>query len=406
MKKTILFHLIILLIACNQSNDNKAKNDVSKDKDLKPNTETESINEEEINSDTKKMHDDIDMKSLFSISPIAIFDETTEGLSPTEKYELLNKGESGAWKIIEENKTKLTIKHKDPSSKVTFYFFKNKNNKDGVLAAEIINEKAANIQSWNYLEEHNALQKTNILKKYDANDFVSKEDKLPDSYKPVLRYQFIDDQTIEVSLNTWMEKEFENREIINKIFLKWNGENFEEKIVKNKEGNTFNILNKPNYDLSKLNYDGKILNKRIWQDANGENITLFTRKGDELFVYHYTVNSDNVKLLGKVYEYEKECDYDLTLEFIEKSINVTDLDNNNIGEITFAYNKACISDVSPLGLKLFMLENGNKYIIRGTTSIDKPGIKIDGTKNVDRSFNNAPDGFLSHANKIWGSVNK
>ena len=179
--------------------------------------------------------DYIDIKSLFSLSPISIFDETTEGLNPSEKNDLIKKGESTFWKIIDENKTKLTIQSKPPSSEVTLYFLKNKNSLDGVLFAETGNGKNISIHSWKYLNESNTLQKTNLLKKYNANDFLSKEDKLPNSYEPVLHYHFIDDLTIEVSLHTWMEKEFENREIINQIFLKWNGENFEEKIQKIKK---------------------------------------------------------------------------------------------------------------------------------------------------------------------------
>ena len=155
-----------------------------------------------------------------------------------------------------------------------------------------------------------------------------------------------------------------------------------------------------------MNHEGKIGNKRFWQDSNGENIVLFTQKDNELFVYHYAINGEHVKLLRKVYDFEKACDYDLFLEFIGNSIKVTDLDNNNFGELTFAYKKACISDVSPLGLKLLMLENGNKFIIRGTTSIVEPGGRVDDTKNVDASFKDAPDRFLSHANKIWESVSK
>ena len=388
MKKTILLHLIILLFACNQSSENNTKSDTSKETGLESN---------------------IDMKSLFSLSPLSIFDETTEGLNLSEKNDLLKKGESASWKIIDESKTKLTIRSKHPSSEVALRFLKNKDNLDGLLFATVVNEKHTNLLSWKYSNEDKNLHKANILKKYTANDFVSKEDKLPNSYKPVLHYQFIDDQTIEVSLHTWMEKEFENREIINRIFLKWNGENFEEKIVKNEqvqEANKFNILDKPNYDLSKLNHDGKIVNKRFWQDSNGKNIALFTRKGNELFTYHYAINSDKVKLLRKVYDFEKDCDYDLILEFIGNSIKVTDLDNNNFGEITFAYKKACISDVSPMDLKLIMLENGNKFILRGRTTVNLGNEKFGGEKNIDSSFKNAPDNFLSHANKIWESINK
>ena len=393
MKKPIIFFPSISLFACNRSSNTSTTADTPKTTEKEP-----------------KSDDPIDMKTLFSLSPLSIFDETTEGLDLSEKDDLLEKGESTSWKIVDESKTKLAIRSKHPSSEVTLRFFKNKHNSDGVLLAEVVNEKNTNLLSWKYSNEDKGLQKADVLKKYTANDFVSKEDKFPDSYKAVINYLFVDDQTIEVSPHTWMEEEFENREITNKIFLKWNGENFEEKVVKNEQvqtSNKFNILDKPNYDLSKLNHEGKIVHEKFWQDSNGENIALFTKKDrEELFVYHYAINSGDVKLLMKVHDSEKDCDYDLTLEFIENAIKVTDLDNNNFGEITFSYKKACISDISPMDLELIMLENGNKFTIKGTTSIDKPGIKVDGTKNIDASFKNAPDDFLSHANKIWESISK
>lgn len=229
-----------------------------------------------------------------------------------------------------------------------------------------------------------------------------KEDKLPDSFEAVLNYHFVDDQTIEVSPQTWMSEEFETRTIINRVFLKWNGEAFEEQT-----SGKFSLLDQSSYDLSKLEHDGNIVYKRFWQDSNGENIALFTKKGrEELFVYHYTVDSEGEKLLRKVTDAEKACDYDLTLEFIESALQITDLDNNNFGELTFAYKKACISDVSPLDLKLVMLEKGNAFTISGTTSIDQPGIKVEGSKNIDAAFENAPADFLSHANQLWESVNR
>jgi hypothetical protein len=79
-----------------------------------------------------------------------------------------------------------------------------------------------------------------------------------------------------------------------------------------------------------------------------------------------------------------------------------DLDNDNYGEITFAYIKTCTSDVSPMTLKLLTLENGEKYIIRGSTRIDwGDGDVSGGEKNIDPSFKNGPSVFLSNANKIW-----
>jgi hypothetical protein len=60
--------------------------------------------------------------------------------------------------------------------------------------------------------------------------------------------------------------------------------------------------------------------------------------------------------------------------------------------------------VSPKVLKLIIIENGDKYIIRGTTLLNINGYKRGGEKNIDESFNNAPKVFLTNSNKIWSEV--
>ncbi len=400
MKKLLIYIPLLLLFACQQATDGDNEAASAEKENTSTSGDLDNSNES---------GDHIDMKSLFELSPLSIFDETTEGLTSSEKTDLLEKGESATWKITDESGTKLAIQCKHPSSEVTLSFFKNSNNLNGVLFASIMNEQNSKVHSWRYVHDNQTLQKANVLKKYSANEFVSEEDRLPTSYAPVLNYQFLDDQTIEVSLQTWMDKEFENREIINRILLQWDGEDFEEKIVKiqpAQESGKLSLLNKSNYDLSKLDHDGKIVHQRIWDDAHGENIALFTQKEEELFVYHYAIDADNPKLLRKIYDAEKDCDYDLTLEFVEEAIQLTDLDNDNIGELTFAYKIACISDVSPVGLKLVMLEDGKKFILRGNTIIKMGDDKFGGDKTVDASFKNGPDNFLSHANKIWNSINQ
>lgn len=401
MKKLLIHIPLLLLFACQQSNDSNSET-VSK-------TEEEKTSTSEDLDSSKGSGDHIDMKSLFGLSPLSIFDETTEGLTPSEKTDLLQKGESATWKITDDSKTKLAIQCKHPSSEVTLFFFKNSDNLNGMLFARIMNEQNSKVYSWKYIDDSKTLQKANVLKKYSANEFVSEEDRLPNSYTPVLNYEFFDDQTIEVSLQTWMDKEFEKREIINRILLQWNGEDFEEKIVKiqsAQESGKLSLLSKSNYDLSKLDHDGKIVHQKIWNDTNGENIVLFTQKEEELFVYHYLIDAETPKLLRKIYDAEKGCDYDLTLEFVEEAIELTDLDNDSIGELTFAYKIACISDVSPVGLKLVMLEGGKKFILRGSTIIKMGSDKLGGDKTVDASFKNGPSSFLAHANETWNSINQ
>ncbi|MEL7341037.1 MAG: hypothetical protein AAGM67_11160, partial [Bacteroidota bacterium] len=154
------------------------------------------------------------------------------------------------------------------------------------------------------------------------------------------------------------------------------------------------IIEAADFEVGKLSYDGQIVDKRAWLDAQGENIVLFTTKEEELFVYHYVVKADSARLLRRIYDLEKDCDFDRTLEFVDASIGVSDLNEDNLGEITFAYRKACVSDVSPLELKLLMLENGEKYIIRGHTLITFGEESIGGDKEVDVSFEVASKVFL------------
>lgn len=161
-------------------------------------------------------------------------------------------------------------------------------------------------------------------------------------------------------------------------------------------------LEKSTIDTSSLEYGGGIIHQKFWQDSNGENIVLLTKKDRELFVYHYAMDAGEKKLIRKIYDFaEENCPFDLIAEFIEESISVTDLDTDGLGEITFAYKVDCISDVSPVNLKLLILENGEKYIIRGGTTVDVGNEIIKGEKNIDPSFEKAPASFLKHANKVW-----
>jgi hypothetical protein len=400
MKKAILFHLVILLFACSKS-DKKSVID-----------NNQNVTGTEITIDNKPekgeglIMESVDMKSLFRLSPISVFENTTNRLTSDEKEALIKGDKSESWEVTEETNTRMSL-NSSSNDVVEFHYFKNKNFSGGSLGIITINGQTSNLQLWKYSNSN--LEKEDIPIKISANDFVSEEDKLPESFQPQLQYSFIDDEKIEVSLYIWMVNELEKRKVINKVFLKWDGDKFTKEIVKDELANEttkFKVLGKPTYDVSKLKHDGKIIIQKIWEDSNGENIVLFTKSKEELFAYHYLINGDNAKLLRRVYDFEKDCEFDLFIDFIENSIGVTDLDKNNLGEITFAYQKACISDVSPKELKLLMLENGNKYIIRGTTSIDKPGTKVDGSKKVDTSFHKAPASFLSHADKIWYKYEK
>jgi len=163
-----------------------------------------------------------------------------------------------------------------------------------------------------------------------------------------------------------------------------------------------------------LDYVGEIVYGETWQDKNGENLLIFSEKltskeiegmsetNKELHVYHYANNGSGFKLIREVKDFQEKCLMDNRARFVENSLNITDLDNDNLAEMTFTYRLGCTSELSPDDLKLIMLENGEKYAIRGNTKVDYGGGQIvGGETNIDDQFKKAPTEFLDFAKKIW-----
>jgi len=170
--------------------------------------------------------------------------------------------------------------------------------------------------------------------------------------------------------------------------------------------------------LKSLIFDGKFVAGVQWQDKNGKNAVILSEtdekvkkgKGEyeddwrskELFGYHFIIKDGPAEELWKVQDFVKDCQFDITMEHMKKSLKVTDLDSNGIAETTFIYKLTCRSDVSPADMKLIMHEGKEKYAIRGEMEISLPnGEEYGGKMNVDKSFNKAPDAFLKYAKKHW-----
>ena len=183
-------------------------------------------------------------------------------------------------------------------------------------------------------------------------------------------------------------------------------EEFESKKNDNKSPEQFDYSFRPNAKISKsssdVDYEGSIVLQLTWIDKNGENLALFTKKRIKIWVYHYAFPNGSPKLLRKVRDNELNCEFDMSLNFMNKTIGTTDLDRDNYGELTFAYEQGCRSDISSLGMKLLMIENGDKYIIRGYQKLVLGDNTAEhGTKIIDPSFYNGPSSFLKHASNVW-----
>ncbi|MEM1324765.1 MAG: hypothetical protein AAGI23_02365 [Bacteroidota bacterium] len=170
------------------------------------------------------------------------------------------------------------------------------------------------------------------------------------------------------------------------------------------EAKQFQIKDESLFNATTLRYAGKLLSQRVWQDANGDNALLFTRTDTALFAYHYLLGENDARLMSTVSDGIEECDADLFLEFMAEAVTVTDLDEDNIGEFSFAYEMGCISDLSPLDMTVYMIEGNDQYTMDGYAAL-KPGDMVLEESSKDKiSFAGAPASFLMHAHQVWNKA--
>ena len=171
----------------------------------------------------------------------------------------------------------------------------------------------------------------------------------------------------------------------------------------------YNISEIPDDILKKV--EGKVVASARFNDSKGRNIILVyeseQQSGNDgsasknLFGYHFISGKESL-LLWKINDYIRQCEVDVTLEYIENSLAITDLDDNGTGESSFLYKLSCKGDVSPDDMKLIMHEGDKKFAIRGTMDLDVTGYGFEkGNMKVDDSFNSAPSVFKDYAIKRW-----
>ncbi len=151
---------------------------------------------------------------------------------------------------------------------------------------------------------------------------------------------------------------------------------------------------------------GELQRVLSWTDKYGTNAVVFSRQkrgktGAALVASHGRLEGDGSWTIVREFkEVIETCEFDLILEPYVGDWSVTDLDNDGVGEATFAWNADCVSDVSPTIYKLLMTEDGNKYTLRGYTRVGEFG----GDFKADPEFQKAPAGFQAHAEKTWAAT--
>ena len=164
-----------------------------------------------------------------------------------------------------------------------------------------------------------------------------------------------------------------------------------------------------------IKYNGKIKEAITWNDKLGKNLVITCESGAlkntksesegfdyEIYAYHYILGKKETKLDWKVYDYIKDCDLDHQAEFIKKTLNVTDLNNDNIGEIWIMYKTFCGGDVSPAEMKIIMYEGSRKFAMRGENKVKFSDKESYGGKyTFDKEFIKAPKEIKEYAIKLW-----
>lgn len=166
-----------------------------------------------------------------------------------------------------------------------------------------------------------------------------------------------------------------------------------------------------------INLNGQLLEAKRWNDTNGENLLIVTRRGPnietgnheafseleknvELFAEQYVNKDGTYRLLWKIYDFELHCPFDIWIGLLPHSTRITDLDNNGVTETTLIYSLGCQSDVSPNQMKLLMHENSNKMGLRGFMSFASEKEKLDNSfqpdlSKIDTSGLSETDKFLT-----------
>jgi hypothetical protein len=160
---------------------------------------------------------------------------------------------------------------------------------------------------------------------------------------------------------------------------------------------------------------GRLVRAFAWRDARGDNLIVFARRETEGAVAieaAYHVGRDGrFETLARVRDAVEDCDLDASLFFVGAALGMKDRDADGVGELTFAYRIDCRGDLSPRGLRLYVLEHGETYALTGRGRFEcapdvaesgEPGCT--GEMRVEREGAPWPAPFLEHARAVWRRV--
>jgi len=142
-----------------------------------------------------------------------------------------------------------------------------------------------------------------------------------------------------------------------------------------------------------------------WLDARGDNVLVFSEvktsapvETSVLHAAHHVVTATGVRHVRTIKQ-RTQCEDGDLLSAFAAGYRVTDLDDDGIGELMFGlFHGACPTDVSAGKFKLFLVEDGVKYVLRGWGYYGDAHSAMEPTS---RDVAGAPEVLVQHLDTYW-----
>ena len=146
---------------------------------------------------------------------------------------------------------------------------------------------------------------------------------------------------------------------------------------------------------------------KTWIDDDGKHSLVIEKGGAKNSTSEHLsvkqVTEGNVDWI--LNDYVNECEVDINLDVITKSIEISRSFSNGGTTVLFAYKTGCIGGLDPVTVKYFAYKNGVKYSLRGEEHIIVGNDGFGGEKAPVPDFNLRNDKFLlEYMMRKWRSI--
>ncbi len=171
------------------------------------------------------------------------------------------------------------------------------------------------------------------------------------------------------------------------------------------------------YIPNNIAFSGKTQNGLHWIDKTGENWFILTKEEisyedniDEKDYYEnikwhgyfvHKVDDNNFQLISDFTDSIKDCDVNMTFNFLYDYFKISDLNKDSVCEVSIVYESGCMGDNSPKNLVVRFFDQSNEYKLRGETIVDFEGQRYGGTFELTPLSKSAPVEVQKHLISIF-----